>query len=109
MLALSTSEELRERQLKRIGKCNDQFQPGIDFPVFQLADPGTAIAGPYREFRLRPIALDSELGHHRADSLLQGLGLALVLEFLADFAGHNCIIGIAQSKCVLYTEHYYFE
>lgn len=109
MLTLRAGKELRKRQLKCVGKRNDQFQPGIDLSVFQLADPGTPIAGPDSELRLRPIPLDPELGHHRADGLLQGFGLAFVLEFLADFAGHNCIIGIAQFKCVLYTEHYYFE
>lgn len=109
MLALGASKELCKRQLKRVGESNDQFQPGIDLPIFQLADPWTPITGPDSEFRLRPIPLDPELGHHRADGLLQGFGLAFVFEFLADFAGHNCIIGIAQSKCVLYTEHYYFE
>ena len=82
---------------------------GIDLAVFQLADPGTPVTRPDGEFRLRTNSLDPELGHNRADGLLQGLCLALVFELLADFASHNCIIGIAQFQCVLYTEHYYFE
>lgn len=109
MLALGASKELRECQLKRVRESNNQFQPGIDLAIFQLADPWTPITGPDREFRLRPIPLDPELCYNRADGLLQGFGLAFVFELLADFAGHNCIIGIAQFKCVLYTEHYYFE